>query len=103
MGIASADGAGPAANEGRIDLLTPTERLVGDAGRLDRAIGGLRHSKMRCGHSLAVRVGAIEKCGHMARRRAPPEGSMWSHFPILAYGRTLSGRDSEEHEEVFRH
>ena len=98
MGIASVDRAGPAQNEGRTDRLTKlTERLVGDAGRLDRAIGGLRRSKMRCGHSVAVRVGAIEKCGHMANRRAAAEGSMWSHFPILAYGRTLSGRDSGEH------
>ncbi len=49
---------------------------MGDAGRLDCAIGGLRQSKMRCGLSVAVRVGAIEKC--MARRRAAAEGSMWS-------------------------
>src|SRR5271157_3837164 len=66
MGIASVDRAGPAQNEGRTDRLTGLiERLAGDAGRLDRAIGGLRRSKMRCGHSVAVRVGAIEKCGHM--------------------------------------
>ena len=73
----------PRANEGRTDRLTGlTERLVGDAGRLDGAIGGLRRSKMRCGHSVAVRVGAIEKCGHMVRRRAAAQRNMWSKHVV---------------------
>ena len=32
---------------------------------------GSRRSKMRCGLSAAVRVGALGKCGHMARRVRP--------------------------------
>ena len=81
---------------GRCD--SPAQLRVEMIGcRAYRTPRGLRRAarQMRCGHSAAVRV-AIEKCSHTPRRKPALKESMWSHVPLLAYCRTLWGRDSEE-------
>ena len=79
----------------------PSSRLSSASARIAWLAGMLL--KMRCGLSAAVRVGALAKCGHMARRVRPPTEecghtslfrcmvALWPAVQSLAPGPTANG------------